>query len=159
MNKYLWWHNIFHLFLSHCFMNGSSIVKGRIPFVWSHRWRSFQSHLSFYFLTVPPLCCVPFSPQIAHWPACIYSANATRFVTTATCYNPPPPTPREQLFLYFRHNLQTVRQHTAAKVRCHIVVWAHFKMSEQTGAIIRFHQGLLSSGSAFIYFWQVYCSL
>lgn len=63
-----------------------------------------------------------------------------------------PPTPREQLFLYFRHNLQTVRQYTAAKVRCHIVVWVHFKMSEQTGAIIRFHQGRLSSGSAFIYF-------
>lgn len=77
----------------------------------------------------------------------------------ATTPLPHPPTPREQLFLYFRHNLQTVRQHTAAKVRCHIVVWAHFKMSEQTGAIIRFHQGLLSSGSAFIYFWQVYCSL
>lgn len=101
MNKYLWWHNIFHLFLSHCFMKGSSIVKGRIPFVWSHRWRSFQSHLSFYFLTVPPLCCVPFSPQIAHWPACIYSANATRFVTTATCYNPPPSTLPPQENNYF----------------------------------------------------------
>lgn len=113
-------------------MNRSSVVLARIPFVWSHCGGLFSpTSLSFYFSTVPSLRCVAFSPQIAHWSACIYSAIATRFVTTATCYNPlyPPPTlhPKRTIISLFHHDLHTVPQRAATKVCCHI-------------AIIRFHQ-------------------
>lgn len=86
-------------------------------------WRSFQSHLSSYFLTVPPLCCVPFSPQIAHWPACIYSANATRFVTTATCYNPPHPPQEDNYFFIFTTTCRLSDSVLQPKCARHIVVY------------------------------------
>lgn len=87
-------------------------------------WRSLQSHLSFHFLTVPALCCVPLSPQIAHWPACIYSANATRFVTTATCYHPPhrPTQPPQKDNYFFIFTTTCTLSDSALQPKCAVML-------------------------------------
>lgn len=111
-------------------------------------WRFFQSHLSSYFLTVPPLCCVCCASLTTNRPlASVYLlCQCDTVCHHSNLLQPSPPTPRGQLFLYFQHNLQTVRQCAATKVCCRIAVWAHSKISQQTGAIIRFHQGCLGAG-------------
>lgn len=88
-------------------------------------WRSFQSHLSSYFLdrasSVLRASLTTNRPLASLYLLC----QCDTVCHHSNLLQPSPPTPRGQLFLYFHHNLQTVRQCAATKVCCHIAVWEH----------------------------------
>lgn len=126
---------IFYLFLSCSSKNSPSVLLARVPFVRSHCGRLFSpSSRSFHFSTLPFLRCVPFSPQIAHWPALLFTLPVRHSLSPQQpATTPPQPQPHSSLhpkrtiISLFHHHLHTVPQCAAAILSS----GRHFKISER----------------------------
>lgn len=119
---------IFYLFLSCSSKNSPSVLLARVPFVRSHCGRLFSpSSRSFHFSTLPFLRCVPFSPQIAHWPALLFTLPVRHGLSPQQpATTPPQPQPHSSLQLqednYFF--ISPPPAHCPTVCCCHIVVRA-----------------------------------